>query len=329
MNRRVFFISASAMLAGRKMLTAQHDVISNLVKSNTEVQSHQLHQHRPLLAIVGDTQRTSSLEHIFLGREQNDVERVLIANAIAEYMPRHILHLGDLVCYGEEQKDWAYYDSVMKPIQATGALLYATPGNHDYGLVRRSTSFLKRMIKHSNNPIQTFPALVVVENIACIILDSNFDMLSTQEIASQHRRYEELISAAESNTAIEHILVTAHNPPYSNSDLGGNTKVQQTFVPLFEQSRKAKLFLSGHVHSYERFLLRDKHYVVSGGGGGPRRTIRTDVGRPFHSDMYRDGEMRAFHFIVLQKQEAGIIAQVMMLNQQSRTFHVGDSFSLT
>ena len=66
------------------------------------------------------------------------------------------------------------------------------------------------------------------------------------------------------------VLVFTHHPPYTNSTVTKDeSHVQQAFVGPFVAAKKTLALLSGHAHGYEHFIEQRKHFVVSGGGGGP------------------------------------------------------------
>jgi predicted phosphodiesterase len=52
-----------------------------------------------------------------------------------------------------------------------------------------------------------------------------------------------------------------------------NPKVKTFYADPFIEYSKASFFFSGHSHSYERFQIDGKFFIVSGGGGGPRHKV--------------------------------------------------------
>lgn len=62
-------------------------------------------------------------------------------------------------------------------------------------------------------------------------------------------------------------IVAFHHPPYVCGYHSGDDRIASRWVPLFERYG-VQLILSGHEHSYQRFLARrGVTYVVHGGGG--------------------------------------------------------------
>ncbi|MBC8144565.1 MAG: hypothetical protein H7X80_03200, partial [bacterium] len=80
-------------------------------------------------------------------------------------------------------------------------------------------------------------------------------------------------------------------------------------------------------HNYERFALGDKCFLVTGGGGGPRRTVNTTSTRLFQNDAYRDRvEVRPFHYVRLKITENAIVAETRFY--KGGRFYTGDQFTI-
>ncbi|MDB5036100.1 MAG: metallophosphoesterase [Chlorobi bacterium] len=276
------------------------------------------------IAIVGDVQRTSMAEYNFMGRAQNDTEREAILNAIADDKPDMLLMLGDQVVTGDDDSEWAYFDRCMEKIVEGGIPVRSILGNHDYGESKaRSLHCCYDRFPYQNGSIHT---LVRLGSLALITLNTNLDQLSSSEIKNQEKDYNDWITELDKDSTVRGVLVAAHHPPYTNSDLGMSTEIVESFAKPFLNARKTRLFLSGHVHSYERFVAGDKMFVTSGGGGGPRRVIDISSSRPFQNDAYRVGSLRPFHYIRLKVGDNDLKAEVVML--QKGQFKVGDRFSV-
>lgn len=276
------------------------------------------------IAIIGDIQRTSAAERILLSRSQNDAERAAILNHVAKERPEMLLLVGDQVSEGDSDDEWNYFDGVMKPVNQAGIPVRAMYGNHDYGLDRRRCvrNFCERF------PYQSDQAHGVTRlgRIALITVDSNFTEISQGDIYRQTESFRKTLGELEEDKTVSGIIVASHHPPYTNSEMGANDDVISMFAEPFLRARKTRLFVSGHVHSYERFAAGDKMFVVTGGGGGPRRTVDTSSDRPFQNDAYRVGALRPFHYVHLDVNDSAITAEVRML--QKSGFKVGDRFRL-
>lgn len=82
------------------------------------------------------------------------------------------------------------------------------------------------------------------------------------------RQTERLSTWLEESTAAWKVAIL-HHPPYTCGGHTGDTRVQQRWVPLFEQFG-VDLVLAGHDHNYQRFRAQNGvRYIVDGGGGAP------------------------------------------------------------
>ena len=226
----------------------------------------------PRFLLVGDTQRTMALE---VWRPSHDAQRLAVARAIADERPAFVLHAGDVVCHGFRHADWARFLKEYEPVFSRGIPCFPALGNHDYyGANREALAHRDAVFPHVAGRFWyevRFPPVLVV------VLDSNFDELTAERAREQDRWLESTLAAAEGDPAIRHVLVVCHHPPYTNAvGLGDSREVQERFVRRL--TPKARVFASGHVHSYERFLKNGVQFLVSGGGGGPTREI--DVAAP-------------------------------------------------
>src|SRR5205823_2075898 len=117
------------------------------------------------------------------------------------------------------------------------------------------------------------------------------------EWSTQRTWYEETLRASDDDMATRGVFVLMHHPPYTNSTVTGDeVHVEDTFVPAFVRAKKTLAMLSGHVHSYERFVRDGKTFVVSGGGGGPRAALETGAARRHPDDQFDGPAVRDFHF---------------------------------
>jgi hypothetical protein len=321
------------------------ETVQREVAPSVEHESHHF-------VLVGDTQRTSWLERWLLRREQNDHERLLVLNAIARELadrapsdpqkhPPTLVLLGDHVCYGEDSEDWQYFDNIFAPvrreIERLSIPVMALAGNHDYGFVQRSRHWLGAMARRftpmrcGTDGLPRFPALATFGSTAILALDSNVDILSARAVDHQYRQYCRALEYLDTAPNIGVVLVAAHHPPVTNSNLAPDPALMHLVAEPFLAAAKTRLLFAGHVHSYERFEYTTssgrKFFITAGGGGGPRRPVRIDAGRPHTNDCYRSGTVRPFHYVHLTVNTSSLRGEVMMLRPNG-TFGVGDTFEL-
>ena len=206
------------------------------------------------------------IEKQFLRSNHNTNATAVIFSDILHQKPTSLYMLGDVVALGYRQRKWIRVDRFLDSCRQRGIATYGLLGNHDV---------MGKTVKGEINFQKRFPAnvrtgyLSVVDSLAIILLNSNFQKLSQTDRLRQQTWYDSTIRALDSNPAIRAIIVACHHAPYSNSKVVGSSKpVQRNFVPAFIASKKAVLFITGHSHAFEYFNIHGKYFLVTGGGGG-------------------------------------------------------------
>ena len=273
--------------------------------------------------LVGDTQSTSHWE---FWRERNDQQRRLIIDEIAKRRPAFVVHLGDLTTRGSSTRHWQQFDDFHKGFREEKIPYFPVLGNHEfYGDDKRALE----------NYFERFPHLgqrrwyrFIWKKVGLLMMDSNFSALTKEQREQQSRWYLDELEKFEKNAGIDFIIVCSHEPPLTNSQvIRPNREVKVTFADPFLQFQKTRLFFSGHSHSYERFQMKDKFFIVSGGGGGPRHKVYTDPTKRRYQDLYRGLELRFFHFCQIEDLEEALVFQVLGLNSD-QTFTVVDAVTI-
>lgn len=251
-----------------------------------------------VIVALGDTQRTSWGEVAFLGREQNEVARhALIEKIATEERPAFVVHLGDMVDAGGVDESWKYFDRLMAPLSARRIPIFPVLGNHDrWGRARN----VMRSVR------ARFPELASAGyydmkfgELGLVWLDSN---LQGAAGSRQSDWLERTLSAFDQDEEVRGVVLFSHHPAYTNGKRRlGHPYVRERVLPRMLVAKKTLALMSGHVHGYERFYVHGRHFVVSGGGGGPR----VEYLLPPHA-LYDPayvtptGRPRAFNYVVLQ-----------------------------
>ncbi len=277
----------------------------------------------PLIA-VGDLQRTSVWESM-IGRESNDIERKEIIENISEQNPGSVILLGDMVFEGDNADHWKYFDSLVAPLKRKNIPMFPVIGNHEYfGLNSVALRYLTKrfpMLAGSHWYSET------CDSIALIFLDSNDGEYSAKQWQEQIDWFKNKLELFDNDPSVKGILVFAHHPPYSNSEVTGDAaQVQLGFVPAFDNSKKTLAFITGHAHTYERFVENNKTFIVSGGGGGPRVKLKT--GPDAHHDYYKGPSPRPFNYLLINKLTDGVGITVRGVNKGSSKFFTLEQFKL-
>jgi hypothetical protein len=156
--------------------------------------------------------------------------------------------------------------------------------------------------------------VVRTKSVACVLLNSNFSRLTSEEQTRQITWYTQTLDSLEQDPTIAYVFVGCHHPPYSNNTLAApSPEVRQTVVPPFLRHSKCVLFMSGHTHAFEHFQQQGKDFIVLGGGGGLQHAVLLGNKRRY-VDLYpRDESKRMFHFIRCEVGTTSIRMSVMMI----------------
>lgn len=273
--------------------------------------------------IIGDTQKTSLWE---FWRERNNKERKLIIDEISRGEPAFVVHLGDLTAFGSSKRHWEDFDEMSKGLREKKIPLFPIFGNHDvYGNKNKAVQFY----------FDRFPHLegrrwygFRWKNLGLMMVDSNFSTLTAGQSEEQSRWYLGELGRFEEDERLDYAIVCCHNPPFTNSRVvHPNKKAKECFADPFLCYSKTALFCSGHTHSYERFQMNGKSFVVSGGGGGPRHKVFTNPAKRRFEDLFVGPELRLFHFIVVEIKDNALASNVFGLHPDG-TFTIVDSFKV-
>lgn len=276
---------------------------------------------RPIV-LIGDTQRTSFWE---FWRENNTPFRKAILTQVAAIHPAFVLHVGDLVFQGASTEHWEEFDNNASSIREQGIPIFPVLGNHEYygNNSEALAQYFSRFPAIGNKQWYSFRFC----GIAFVLLNSNFDEITEEEIREQDQWYAHTMQQHQEDSTASIIVVVCHHPPYSNSTVvGDNDDVQQHFVPLFTALQKARLFVSGHCHSYEHFVKDGKHFLITGGGGGPRQEVELNPQYQRHTDAYSGAAIRPLHFCTAEIRGTTLHIQMLQLHQETGAWSVGDTF---
>jgi hypothetical protein len=177
---------------------------------------------------------------------------LLVANAIEHTHPAFVLNTGDLVDYGKDDDDWVDFFAASPFVH--NSTLYPVLGNHENYSALYFTYFSlpgnERWYSFNNGPVHF------------IGLDSN--PRNAYRIIQNLWLIRELRIRTQPFT-----VVFFHHPLFSSGEEHGNTTVlQKIWAPLFARYHVDIVF-NGHDHDYERSIVNNVTYIVTGGGGAP------------------------------------------------------------
>lgn len=253
-------------------------------------------QKHPFIAFAADTQGPLWVQKIFHDTHNNLEATRLIFKDIDTIRPNAFFILGDVVSLGRSKNAWKNMDGYLKQTRLDSIPVYATLGNHEVllGTWCGTQNFKARFPMYD-------PAgyTEVVDSVAVILLNSNFNKMNRSEIANQDAWYQKALQTLDEDPAIKFIIVGCHHSPFTNSRRAKpSAEVQQHIVPPFIASKKCVLFLSGHSHNFERFNMQGKYFLVIGGGGGLHQPLKSN-NEKMHD--LSEGYKPAFHYLEVRR----------------------------
>jgi hypothetical protein len=282
----------------------------------------------PYFIMLGDPQ----IDVPYMGWHENNYSAVReIFRKIASENPAFTFLLGDLAFFGNSASLWKKFDKLSAPLRDANIPVFPITGNHEYLTDNTNFSNYSELYK---NLFQRFPHLegntyyeLDFKNVAILGLNSNFDQLSPKEKREQEKWYGERLNAIEKDTKITFVIVACHHAPYTNStEVHDDERVQKSFVIPFKAATKAKLFITGHCHSYEHFVFDGKHFLVSG-GAGPHQKLQKNEGG-LKSDLYDGPAIRDHHYCKITPSATVLQVEMVALSSNNKTWAVKDTLNI-
>ena len=275
------------------------------------------------ILFLSDTQAPMWVEKLVLRTHNNTKATQAIFDEIIRLKPAVLYWLGDIVSLGYRKNKWRIIDQFLTSCTTVSTAVYAIMGNHDVmGRPRKGErNFQQRFPEHSPTGY-----LKVTDGIGVVMLNSNFSTLSVENLVKQQTWYEQTLADLDADPAVQVVIVTCHHAPYSNSKLVGSSKlVQQRFVPCYVKSQKARLFITGHSHAFERYEFDGKTFLVIGGGGGLRQPLNMSPSRlPDLATSYKP----MFHYLSVRREGNGLSLTSHCLKSNFSGFDIGYQFAI-
>ncbi len=252
------------------------------------------------IGVIADTQSPIWIELLW-SKPENNVEATdrLLARLLQEPVSA-VFFLGDLVAIGNYEPYWIPIDQFLAASCHNHISVYAIPGNHEYSFPasRGIADFYERFPR-----ARALVEVQTVDSVAMVLIDSNYGELCREQKKKQAMRYRNVMDSLQNAPAVRAMIVCTHQPPYTNSTgVSPDKEVQKRLVPLYMDTPKAILFLSGHSHNLERFRQNGKNFLVVGGGGGLRQPLLSPEKQKYQDLIRADQRIRFFYVIIERKQ---------------------------
>jgi hypothetical protein len=276
-----------------------------------------------LIAFTSDTQAPMWVETIVLKAHNNREATKRLFSDIEQRQPHSVFILGDVVNLGYSNRQWKPMDRYLKCLRDKGIAVHAALGNHE--VMGRANAGQKKFQMRFPNHVKT-GYVEIIDSVAVVLLNSNFNKLSQEENELQVKWYQETLKRLDADSSIHFIISGCHHSPYTNSKVVGCSQdVQEKFVKPFLASEKSRLFLSGHCHGFERYQKEGKEFLVIGGGGGLHQPLKQGEGTL--DDLARDYKP-LFHYLTILRNGDQLDVKSYMITKDYTLFEEGLSLAV-
>jgi len=230
-------------------------------------------------------------------RSTNPKVRRWLVEKIATEKPAAIVINGDVPLAGDVTNDYAVYKSETQIWRDQHIRIFQTLGNHEFhGNAQQSLENWWNAFPDMRN--RRWYAAQIGARVYVMAIDSDTSLLPGSD---QDKWIRQQLSALPAT--VDFLLITMHHPPVA--DIQTHIEVDHNPRPneialrdlLSEMAPRmhARIILSaGHIHNYERNIVNDVTYLVSGGGGAtPYYVERTK------DDQYQSIMFPNYHYVKL------------------------------
>ncbi len=275
------------------------------------------------IIFISDTQSPLWFEALLHKTNHNKIATKKILSDIVKRHPIAVYILGDVVSLGYSNRQWKPMDLYLDSLRSKGVNVDAILGNHEVLFCAKKGQ--KKFQDRFPNHVKT-GYISIVDSVAVVLLNSNFNKLTTTENATQISWYKHTLDSLDADPSVLFIITGCHHSPYSNSKVVGSSKaVQEKFISTFFLSKKSRLFLSGHSHNFERFRQMEKDFLVIGGGGGLHQPlVKGKEALPDLSANYKP----MFHYLSLHRNTNILHLTSLFLKPDFTGFDEGEKISI-
>jgi hypothetical protein len=229
-------------------------------------------------------------------KSTNPVVRRWLVQRLADEHPAAVFLSGDVPLAGNVQNDYTVYHDETKPWRDAHLRVYPALGNHEFHGPDAQQCLENWWAAFPELRNRRWYSVQLGSRIYEICLDSDASLMPDSD---QGRWVANQIENLPSS--VDFVLISMHHPPAA--DIQKHIQVDHNPRPneiaLRDQLTKlqakahARIIVSaGHIHNYERLVVDDVVYLVSGGGGAtPYFVERTP------DDLYQSMLFPNYHYV--------------------------------
>ena len=217
---------------------------------------------------------------------------------MAGHSPDLFLHGGDIQYMSFPGDTWAAFFLAARDVLGSGLSLF-TLGNHEYEGQDEETVLYERLLggQGTADGNTTEWHATDYSGVRFISLSSEEDMSAATD--SQLVWLEQRLAEVDADPNLAFSVVFFHRPIYTLAEHGPRLSARAALDAIFD-AHDVPLVLTGHNHSYERFEVGSRTYVVDGGGGAVTYSVDVNVGNHPDDVPLRSFASASYGFTVLE-----------------------------
>jgi hypothetical protein len=327
MQRLLFLVLAAAVLGAQTRPTAMTLPTDKLISEPGPaftIPESQLSSPLTMVA-YGDTRFTDPANVT----STNPKVRRWLVEKIASEKPAAIVINGDLPLAGDVANDYVVYRNETKIWRDQDIHVFQTLGNHEFhGEPNQALENWWTAFPEMRN--RRWYAAQLGARVYILAIDSDAPLTPGSH---QEKWIRQQLSTLPST--IDFVLVTMHHPPVadvqthievSHNPRPNEIALRDLFSEMAPQIHARILVSAGHIHNYERNVVNDVTYLVSGGGGAPPYFVERTK-----DDLYQSLMFPNYHYMRLTLMKDRLRCEMVKVidpEADTPTFQVKDKFDL-
>jgi hypothetical protein len=262
-------------------------------------------------------------------RATNPKVRRWLVEKIASEKPSAIVINGDLPLAGDVTNDYAVYKTETQIWRDQHIRVFQTLGNHEFhGDAQQSLENWWNTFPEMRN--RRWYSAQIGARVYVMAIDSDTSLLPGSD---QDRWIRQQLGSLPQT--VDFLLVTMHHPPVADiqthitvdhNPRANEIALRDLFSEMAPKMHARIIVSAGHIHNYERNVVNDVVYLVSGGGGAvPYYVERTK------DDQYQSILFPNYHYVKLTLLPDRLHAEMIRVadpEADAPVFQVKDQFDI-
>lgn len=241
----------------------------------------------------------------------NPLARKILVDRIASERPDAVQMSGDVPYKGADAADYANFVTETAPWRAEKLRVYPAMGNHEIS-GGEATGVANWWTNFPELKGRRWYSVALGSRLYLIQLDSTLSLMDGSKQVEWLKG-----QVAGLPKTVEFVMIALHHPPVA--DIQTHLEVDHNPRPneialrdyltsVAGTSHAQFVVTAGHIHNYERAVVGDVTYLVSGGGGAhPYYVERTA------QDLYQDENFPNYHYMKFELEKDGLKATMVRL----------------